>query len=61
MQKFIYLFLLICAIITSTFTIANDSIDRIIENKISSGLTNLGNKLSDIITGEGDTEISVSD
>ena len=61
MQKFIYLFLLICAIITSTFTIANDSIDRIIENKISSGLTNLGNKLSDIIPGEGDTEISISE
>ena len=45
----------------STITIASDTIEQIIENKISSGLTSVGNKIAEIIPGEGDTEVTISE
>ena len=39
----------------------SDTLERIIENKISSGLTSVGNKIAEIIPGEGDTEVTISE
>ena len=52
---------LLIAVISSTIALASDSLDRIIENKITSGLTNIGNKIAEIIPGEGDTEVTISE
>ena len=45
----------------STTGIASDTIDRFIENKISTGLTSIGNQISNVIPGEGDTEVTISE
>jgi hypothetical protein len=52
---------LLIAVISSTIALASDSLDRIIENKITSGLTNIGNSIAEIIPGEGDTEVTISE
>ena len=52
---------LLTALVGSTIALASESLDRIIENKITSGLTNIGNKIAEIIPGEGDTEVTISE
>ena len=52
---------LLTAVITSTIALASESLDRIIENKITSSLTNIGNEIAEIIPGEGDTEVTISE
>ena len=54
----IYLFI---AVVSSSLTLASDTLDRLIENKFTSGLTNIGNKIAEIIPGDGDTEVTISE
>ena len=61
MKYFTSVLALIFIFAASTVTIASDTIERIIENKISSGLTSVGNKIAEIIPGEGDTEVTISE
>ena len=61
MKNFTSVLALIFIFAASTVTIASDTIERIIENKISSGLTSVGNKIAEIIPGEGDTEVTISE
>ena len=58
-MKLFYLLTLFTLFVTSSITIASDRIDQIINKHISSGLTNIGNKIADIIPGDGDTEVSI--
>ena len=52
---------LLIAVVYSSLTLASDTLDQFIENKINSGLTNIGNKIAEIIPGEGDTEVTISE
>ena len=52
---------LLIAVVYSSLTRASDTLDQFIENKINSGLTNIGNKIAEIIPGEGDTEVAISE
>ena len=61
MKNFLSLLVLIFAVAASTITIASDTVERIIENKVTTGLTNIGNKIAEIIPGEGDTEVTISE
>ncbi len=61
MKFFSSLLVLIFVFAASTITIASDTLERIIENKVSTGLTNIGNKIAEIIPGEGDTEVTISE
>ena len=60
-MKFFYFCLVIIPLFFSSFTIASDRINQFLDNKLSSGLTNIGNKISEIIPGEGDTEVTISE
>ena len=60
-MKFFYLLTIFTVFVTSSITIASDRIDQIINKQISSGLTNIGNKIAEIIPGEGDTEVTISE
>ena len=57
MPRVFTLFLLLLMSVIATA----DDLEKIIENKISSGLTSVGNKLAEIIPGEGDTEVTISE
>ena len=61
MKNFLSLLVLIFVVAASTITIASDTVERIIENKVTTGLTNIGNKIAEIIPGEGDTEVTISE
>ena len=61
MKNFSSLLVLIFVVAASTITIASDTVERIIENKVSTGLTSIGNKIAEIIPGEGDTEVTISE
>ena len=61
MKFFSSLLVLIFVFAASTITIASDTLERIIENKVSTGLTNIGNKIAEIIPGDGDTEVTISE
>ena len=60
-MKFFYFCLVIIPLFFSSLTIASDRINQFLDNKLSSGLTNIGNKISEIIPGEGDTEVTISE
>ncbi len=40
---------------------ANDTLSKIIDKKLSQGLSKVGNTLSDLIPGDGDTEVTISE
>ena len=52
---------LLVIFVCSSIAHADDRLDQIIQNKITSGLTNLGNKIAESIPGEGDTEFTISE
>ena len=48
-------------VVSSSFSLASDKIDKVIKNKVTSSLTSIGNKIAEIIPGEGDTEVVISE
>ena len=61
MYRIVIVTSLFIAVVSSSLTLASDTLDRLIENKFTSGLTNIGNKIAEIIPGDGDTEVTISE
>ncbi len=61
MNRIALTFSLLAIFVCSSIALAGDRLDQIIQNKISSGLTNLGNEIAESIPGEGDTEVTISE
>ena len=40
---------------------ANDTVDELLNKKINQGLSSLGEQISNLIPGEGDTEVTISE
>ena len=60
-MKFFYFCIVLIPLVSTSFTIASDRVDQFLDSKISSGLTNIGSKIAEIIPGEGDTEVTISE
>ena len=61
MYRIVIVTSLFIAVVSSSLTLASDTLDQLIENKFTSGLTNIGNKIAEIIPGDGDTEVTISE
>ena len=61
MKKVYLLILVVSFIVTGNILHANDTVDEFIDKKINQGLSSLGDQISNLIPGEGDTEVTISE
>ena len=61
MKKFHIFILAISFFLAGNMLYANDTVDELLNKKINQGLSSLGEQISNLIPGEGDTEVTISE